>query len=477
MLKSTIHFLSVVLAFSAAVNSQQSGQSDPTPPAQESTQRTEPAPAVSAPVLGSLEPDVSDVPIEQHVVPVPAIIGGFGPTLVFSSSSARSNVLRAGLNVGASYDDNALIVPTDAISNWSYSIFPNISIQQTRSRVRWDLGYAGGLTVNQELSSRNQGSHDLNLNLLYRVSPHVNLILGDHFSLTTGAFSQLGSNAEPQTGPPSGPNTSVILPINNQLGNNTSAQLGYQFTANDAVGVSGGYYLTNYRDVPANSPQLFDTRSAQAAGFYTHRITARNWLGASYRFQKISFTGGSGETLIHSVLLFDTFTMPGKMLISVFAGPEYVDVTNSLLGVLNPSVRHKWSTAAGASYNWTGQYTSFFADFVRRVNDGGGLQGAVDLTTIGAGVRHQLGRSWTVAGGGSYGMNDSVVPGSGVPRSVKSSSVYGNIERKFGASFIALAGYSHDTQKGQDLSLPDATAHRNRVWVSLSYSFSRPLGR
>ena len=127
------------------------------------------------------------------------------------------------------------------------------------------------------------------------------------------------------------PAESAILPISNQLNNSTSAQLGYQFSANDAVGVSGTYFLANYRDVPVGT-QLFDTRSAQVAGFYTHRVTARNWAGVSYRFQRLTFTEDSGETLIHSILLFDTITLPGKISVSFFAGPESVEVTSPLVG-------------------------------------------------------------------------------------------------------------------------------------------------
>jgi hypothetical protein len=475
-LKSTMWWLAALTVLAVSLNAQER-DTDTSAPPQENTQRSEPAPAVSAPVLSSsAEPEAEDVPIEQHIVPIPAIIGGFSPTLAFSSSINRSNLLRAGINVGGSYDDNALITPTNAIGNWGYSIFPNISIQQTRSRLRWDLGYSAGLTVNQELSSRNQGSHDLNLNLLYRLSPHVNLLVADHFSLSSGVFNQLGANATPQGGSSGVPGATVALPLSSQLSNSTSAQIGYQFTASDAVGVSGGFYLNNYRDVPAGI-QLFDTRSSQGAGFYTHRITERNWIGASYRFQRLTFTNGTGETLVHSILAFDTFMLPAKMSVSVFAGPEYVDVVSGLLGSSTGTQSKKWSSAAGASFNWTGLRTSFFADFARRTNDGGGLQGATQATSVSGGVRHRLGRAWTTSATATYGVNDSLTTGPGIPESVKWTSFSGSVERAIRESVIFLAGYSHEIQKGQDLVLPDANAHRNRVWFSISYNFTRPLGR
>ena len=83
--------------------------------------------------------------------------------------------------MGAAYDDNPLLVPSGAESNTSETIFPNIKIEESSSRMRWTLGYAGGLTVNQKITSQNQGSHNLNFDSQYRLSPHVNLRVAEAF--------------------------------------------------------------------------------------------------------------------------------------------------------------------------------------------------------------------------------------------------------------------------------------------------------
>ena len=54
--------------------------------------------------------------------------------------------------------------------------------------MRWTLGYAGGLTVNQKITNQNQGSHNVIFDSQYRLSPHVNLRVAENFSLTTGFF-------------------------------------------------------------------------------------------------------------------------------------------------------------------------------------------------------------------------------------------------------------------------------------------------
>ena len=55
--------------------------------------------------------------------------------------------------------------------------------------MRWALGYAGGFTASQRLSDSNQGSHALNFESQFRLSPHVNLRVAENFSLTSGLFA------------------------------------------------------------------------------------------------------------------------------------------------------------------------------------------------------------------------------------------------------------------------------------------------
>ena len=73
--------------------------------------------------------------------------------------------------MGATYDDNPLLLSSGVESNTSETIFPNIRIEESSSRMRWTLGYAGGLTVNQKITSENQGSHNLNFRFAISAEP------------------------------------------------------------------------------------------------------------------------------------------------------------------------------------------------------------------------------------------------------------------------------------------------------------------
>ena len=207
------------------------GQDQPAqnPPAQspdsdDASARTAPAAALSA-IAGMQTEDVGDT--NSDLPQIPALLGGKGTSTAFLSEMERSNYLRGGVNVGATYDDNPLLLSSGVQSNTSETIFPNVRIEESTSRARWSLGYAGGLTVNQKITSENQGSHNLNFDSQYRLSPHVNLRVAENFSMTTGFFDA-GNGAEVVAGS-GGPNASLITPLATQRSSVTTVETNYHF--------------------------------------------------------------------------------------------------------------------------------------------------------------------------------------------------------------------------------------------------------
>ena len=169
-------------------------------------------------------------------------------TLAFPAEKERSNYLRGGFNVGAAYDDNALLSSSNQVSNVSGTVFPNLSIEETTSRTKWTLGYAGGLTINQRLTSQNQGSHDLSFDSQFRLSPHVNLRAAETFLMTTGVFDKGAAGAG--QGEAGTPNASVLAPLAPQRSSLTAVETNYHYALNDLVGASGSFYDLRFSNVP-----------------------------------------------------------------------------------------------------------------------------------------------------------------------------------------------------------------------------------
>src|SRR5579864_8602827 len=144
----------------------------------------------------------------------PAPVSGEGYSMGFTSET-RSNYLRGGLVFGSAYDDN--VQPGSngkPISDISYSVWPTISLDQTRSRLHWVLNYSPGFTFYQKTSSLNQANQNLAINFTYRLSPHVTLSLRDSFQKTSNVLNQPNQDfAQPVSGSLFVPNNSVIAPI------------------------------------------------------------------------------------------------------------------------------------------------------------------------------------------------------------------------------------------------------------------------
>ncbi len=181
----------------------------------------------------------------------------------------------------------------------------------------------------------------------------------------------------------------------------------------------------------------------------------------TYKYSHIASTPGVNTDVTHSVLLTHTIYLAQHMTLSFFAGPEYSSLdTQTVTMLIAPPVisfaafsNHEnfLSAAGGANFSWQGQLTSVRLGVARQVSDGGGLLGAVVLTNVNGGIRRQLTRSMAVNLNAQYGRNRD-------------------------ANFLLRLQYDRDYQKGS-LATPVGSLNHNRGTVSISYNFTRPMGR
>jgi hypothetical protein len=446
------------------------------PPAQNpgdgsSATRSVPAAALSGIVGVDAQ---SEGETSEDLPQIPAMLGGRGSSLAFRSEMERSNYLRGGLNVGAAYDDNALLGSGGQVGNTTFSVFPSIAIDQSTSRMRWSLGYGGGLTVNQRLSSRNQGSHSLNFDSEFRVSPHVNLRVAEDFFLTAGIFGEPGG-AGFQTGP-GGANGTLITPLANQRSSATVVETNYHFALKDIVGASGSFYDLHYSEVTKGAGTLVDTRTAAGSAFWLHQIFRRDWAGISYRFQRLTFDP-SGETRVHTFIVTNTLNISKAFTVSAFIGPEHSD--NHGVAASGPDAGQvsnfgDWSMAGGVEGGWQKERTSVTAGYSRQVTNGSGILGAVRLQSVHGALRRELIPGWAATLGIAYGGNEPLTLASSThAASIKTTSVGASLERNIGRSLGFQIGYYHDFQNQSGSS----DINRNRFSATLSYQWAKPLGR
>jgi hypothetical protein len=440
--------------------------------------RTAPAAALSS--IAGLQPEGGTEDAASDLPQIPALLGGKGTSAAFLPELERSNYLRGGVNVGAVYDSNPLLLSSGE-SNTSETIFPNIRIEESTSRMRWTLGYAGGLTVNQKITSENQGSHNLTFDSQYRLSPHVNLRVAEDFSMKTGFFDA-GNGAEVAAGS-GGPNASLIAPLSTQRSSITTVATNYHVALNDLIGASGSFYDLHFTNVPAGA-LLTDSETASGSVFWLHRIFHEDWSGLSYRFDRITSNPGSDETQVHNFLAVNTLSLAKRFTLTGFVGPQYSENQGLTSAAMPPTQSSGWSVTGGAEGGWRNQRTSVSAEYSRSVSDGGGLLGAVHLQNVRANFRRELVPGWAAALTASHGTNQAVtLPFANSATSINLTSAGISLERNVAKSIGLRMGYTHDFQEQSGVPGPTPTspaqtldANRNRFFVTLSYQWAKPLG-
>jgi hypothetical protein len=443
--------------------------------------RRAPVPALVG-VDSSATPSVDTIetshPSDRMLTP-PPVSGQMYPTQPLSEE--HSNYFRYGLSFTSAYTDNVLGESGGApISDISYSIAPNTELDVTTSRVHWMASYTPGFTFYQRTRARNEADHRAAINFQYRLWPHVTVSAQDGFWKSSNAFSQADLAS---TGGVSGgtqqTNPSVIAPIADQLNNSGYVGLTYQFALNGMIGANGTFTNLHYPN-PEQVPGLSDSSSQSGSAFYSLRLAKVHYFGVIYQYQRLIAhpSNSFSETQTQAGMLFYSFLPSRHFSLSLFGGPQYADTVGPTLsssqGAL-PEVQ-TLSPAAGASVNWQGRLTAVALSYAHMVAPGSGLAGAVHLDsgTLSLTRRFTAMLSGAVAGG--YSQNEyfgSQLPGN------NGTSIYEavSLQRQLGQRVSVELGYTHLHQSYAGVEVLSATPDINRGFVSISYQFSRPLGR
>jgi hypothetical protein len=409
----------------------------------------------------------------------PPVSGQSYPTTF--SSGERSNYLRGGLAFTSAYTDNAIgSVTGKPVSDVSYSVAPFLALDETTSRLHWVLTYAPGFTFYRRLSSRNGTDQNVAIDVHYRLSPHVTFSARDGFLKSSNVFNQPFLAGAAVSGGTQEPNFSVIAPVADRLSNSGNVGISYQFAANGMVGASGTFSNLHYPD-QAEVPGLFDSSSQGGSAFYSLRVSKMHYIGATYQYQRLlSYpTGGNDETQTHAILFFYTLYASSKLSLSAFGGPQHSDTVQPPVPPLQLKVpeAQAWTPAAGASLSWQGRLTNVAVSYSHIISGGGGLIGAVKMDSASASIRQQITRRLSGSVAGMYAQNN--VLGSPIAGATNGHTVSGtaSLQQELGEHINVQLGYTRLHQNYSGIAVLAATPNTNREFISISYQFSRPLGR
>lgn len=429
----------------------------------------------SAPAQDNAPVDFSD----DRMITPPPVSGQTYPVAL--GSQERSNYLNGGLTFTSAYIDNLEGgLASHPISDISYSIAPRIAIDETTSRTHLDLAYAPGFTFYQRNSGFNEADQNAAIEFDYRLSPHVTLSARDSFHKSSNVFNQPPDfSSGTVSGGTQGPNFSIIPPVADRLSNSGNVGISYQFALNDMVGGSGTFINLHYPN-PQQVPGLYDTSSQGGLAFYAHRVAKRQYIGVSYQYQRLLAypTIGLNETQTHAVLGFYTVVPNRNLSLSFFGGGQYSDTLQPPVSTqAQPSELRSWTPAGGASIGWQAHLTSFALSYVHMISSGGGLAGAVKMDSAMLSMRQQITKTLSASVGGGYTQNDII--GTEFLGIDNGHSISGtaSLQQLIGQHVSVMLGYTRVHQSYSAIQAISAFPDVNRESISISYQFSRPIGR
>lgn len=385
----------------------------------------------------------------------------------------KVNYLSGGVALNTAYISNVQPGETAAtVNDESYSIWPTVILDQRSPRALRLLNYNSGFTFYQHTNALDSINQSIDADFEFGVTPRLAVGLKDSFRQNSNVFNQPILNPEAvqsKTGPDL---SGLVIPFDDELKNETSALFGYQFAKFAMVGGRTSVQLLKFPKARQGSG-LYNSRAESVLGYYSRRISLDQYVGGFYERANVETSQQKTATDTQTVSVFYTFYSSRGFTFSLAAGPQYLEFT-----VPKSPSYSQWTPSVRASAGWQGVRARLTADYSRDVTAGQGLLGAFASDSADLGARVQLTRSWVLNTIGVYENSKDSVPNSfqGVPGG-HSLSGTASAGYSLGEHLVAGAGYTHLHQSYGGIAELSRAPDSERVFLSMSYFFRRPLGR
>ena len=403
----------------------------------------------------------------------PALNGAAYPTKV--GSEVRSNYIQAGLGFTAAYTDNLMnIQSTHEVSDEIFSILPSIGLDRKTPRQTQELHYGGGFSFYNHTTDLNDVTQNATADYELNLSRYATISLRDTFNQNSNSFNQTAplTGGGGISGSPQSPSNVLVVPFLNQLTNYVSGGFAYQFARNAMIGGSGSYGLLHYEN-PGSVEGLTNSDEIGASAFFSRRVSRTQYFGGEYAYSRFSTHPIDSTTDTNAIFLFYSVYLSKELSLTVMAGPQYFNASQPPF----PSTSG-WTPAVSASAGWQSARTNLVGSYSRIVFSGGGLTGAYYSNEAAASFRRLVTRSWGFGVNGNYSNLRSATP-------IYTTSNQGghtwsgtaSIQYRISESLNSELGYGHFYQNYNVVQSVSNFPNSNRVFGSINYQLTRPLGR
>jgi len=375
------------------------------------------------------------------------------------------------------FDDNAVNSNRNKQATLLTVAEPYIGWSWAAPRAEWTFDYHPSFSSGYPVSIYDSRSQLLASNLRLTPSKRLQIRMHENLLRTKNAFDQLqASNSASESSELDRPNNSIFSAAQ-ESSDQTEADLSYALTRRAFVGASAAFYRVSYSSVIESRP-IGSATSVGAHAFASYQFTRHHWIGFDYNVEDLVSDRPQSRALVQSFLYTDTLRLSRGMSLSFFAGPQHLLDRDELIPSFTPGTSQasetNWAWAAGANYAWSNARTTLSVGISRRISDGAGLQGIVELTSFNTQIRRRLTRRWDAEFSLSHDRNIATIAGL-APLSY--ASFAGGFSRSVNQKLSIECQYWRVHEAGFVVPLLDSLANHNRVSLSVLYNLKVPLQR
>jgi hypothetical protein len=399
---------------------------------------------------------------------------------VATGDEVRVNYLGLGVTGEVAYDDNLLAgYSTTPTSDEIYSIFPTVTLDKSTLRVREELNYSPGFTFYHPSTDFNEIDQNASANLQYHLGSTATVVLQDSFLRSSSLFSQPFASSQGEiTGSAPSQATGAIAPFADRISDVANVSLNDQAGDNEMFGISGQYGALDY---PTSSqvPGLYNSTSWGVTAFASQRLNGRQYLGGEVQHNRIvSYLKGTDST-VQSDNIFPFYTIyirnseRSTLSISVTGGPEHYIAAQAPATSVDA-----WAPAGTVGVGWQGHLSTVAGSYSHNITGGGGLPGAYVEDRANVAIRRELTHTWEINASGSYALNSNKTPQ--YPLSEPGGhTVTGSasVQHELSRSLKFQIGYDRLEESYSGIAVLAKLPNSDRVYGSITWQFTRPLGR
>jgi hypothetical protein len=422
----------------------------------------------------------------------PPQVGSETYGLAVQSDAEFKNVLLLGVTGGVSYNTAGYTITDSAVTPATTTvegdtrlfIAPYVALQDTQQTMSFFVQYAPGVSFDVQHTSNTLSTQDLSGEWVWVPTQKWQIRVREDLNITDNPFAQVGTGGIlPGAGGYGGPVGGAFLPSTKRTMTITTANISRKLTEHDYVGIGGSFQLFDYGVLPGGVlSELVNSHTFSGSAYYSHEFSTQ-WAagvqGSVFNIYSESATSPSvleGRTNSYNLLLFAQWKATPHSVLTLFAGPNYVQDSTYVLYPANiipssPLYANFWKPTGGMTYGWTGERNAVEAQYIQRITDGGGVLTATSAYAAQLALRRKFTQRLSGDVRGSFTDQKSVAIGD--PQYFSSTWFGAGATYEFLRNFTGRFDYGFIRQTGTVLTT--AVGNQNVFQISLNYHYSRPI--